>query len=88
MVRWHCPPATHLPVLYGSLTIMSADSASAVELLTISEVARLLRVSVSAVRRLQQARRLPFIKIGGSVRFSKTDIISYLRGCRVESQTQ
>jgi excisionase family DNA binding protein len=64
---------------------MSANSGPSIELLTIAEVAELLKVSVSGVRRLQQARQLPFIKVGGSVRFSKSDIISYLEKRRVES---
>jgi excisionase family DNA binding protein len=64
---------------------MSANSCPSIELLTIAEVAELLKVSVSGVRRLQQARRLPFIKVGGSVRFSKSDIVSYLEKRRVES---
>jgi excisionase family DNA binding protein len=64
---------------------MSANSGPAIELLTIVEVAEFLKVSVSGVRRLQQARHLPFIKVGGSVRFSENDIISYLEKRRVES---
>jgi excisionase family DNA binding protein len=72
-------------MLYCSLTIMSADSAPEIELLTTAEVAELLKVSVSGVRRLQQARQLPFINVGGSVRFSRRDILSYLERRRVES---
>jgi excisionase family DNA binding protein len=64
---------------------MSANSGPSIELLTIAEVAELLKISVSGVRRLQQARRLPFIKVGGSVRFSKNDIVLYLEKRRVES---
>ena len=56
-----------------------------IELLTIEDVAKLLRVSPSTVRRLQQGRRLPFIKIGGSVRFAKDDIIDFLKKVRIES---
>lgn len=55
------------------------------ELLTIQEVARLLRISVAGVRRLQSARHLPFLKIGGSVRFDKSDVVAYLAGQRVEA---
>jgi excisionase family DNA binding protein len=63
---------------------MSADFSS-IELLTIAEVAELLKVSVPSVRRLQQGRHLPFVKVGGSVRFSKPDILAYLEKRRVES---
>jgi len=44
---------------------MSADF----ELLTITEVAEMLKISVPSVRRLQHQRQIPFYKVGGSVRF-------------------
>lgn len=56
-----------------------------IELLTIKDVAELLKVSQSSVRRIQQGRRLPFIKVGGSIRFAKNDIVEYLKKERVES---
>ena len=55
------------------------------ELLTIKEVVGLLKISPSSVRRLQQGRHLPFIKVGGSVRFDKSDVINYLKKQRVEA---
>jgi excisionase family DNA binding protein len=64
---------------------MSIDPNSNVELLTVAEVAEQLRISVSGVRRLQQARQLPFIKVGGSIRFFKSDIFAYLKKQRVGS---
>lgn len=54
-------------------------------LLTIKDVAVLLKVSMTTVRRLQQGRRLPFIKVGGSVRFDQRDILEYLKKARVEN---
>ena len=60
-------------------------TADEIELLTIKEVAGLLKVSEPTVRRLQQSRSIPFIKVGGCVRFSKGDIISYLQRMRVEA---
>jgi len=56
-----------------------------IELLTIKEVAALLKVSPTSVRRLQQGRHLPFIKVGGSVRFTKNDIVEFLKKERVEA---
>ena len=56
-----------------------------IELLTIKDVAELLKVSQTSVRRLQQGRHLPFFKVGGSVRFAKTDILEYLKNRRVEA---
>ena len=64
---------------------MSVDSYPTLELLTLNEVAKLFKISVPSVRRLQQRRRIPFIKIGGSVRFEKSDLIAYVERGRVES---
>jgi excisionase family DNA binding protein len=64
---------------------MSNEANSPIELLTVVEVADLLKISISGVRRLQQARKLPFVKIGGSVRFFKSDVIAYLRKRRLET---
>jgi excisionase family DNA binding protein len=64
---------------------ISVDSGSAFELLTIADMARLLKISATGVRRLQQTRQLPFFKVGGSVRFAKSDIMAYLEKRRVES---
>jgi excisionase family DNA binding protein len=50
-----------------------------IDLLTIKEVAAMLKTSVSLVRRLQQGRHIAFIKVGGSIRFHEQDIIEYLR---------
>jgi excisionase family DNA binding protein len=64
---------------------MSIDSTGAMELLTIPEVATLLKISGVSVRRLQSDRRIPFFKVGGSVRFAKDDIVAYLKKQRVEA---
>jgi excisionase family DNA binding protein len=63
---------------------MSIDFDPPNELLTIAEAAQLLRISISSVRRLQQRRAIPFFKIGGSIRFSRRDIVSYLKCRRVD----
>jgi excisionase family DNA binding protein len=63
---------------------MSIESTT-VELLTIPEVAAMLKVSKTSVRRLQQDRLVPFLKVGRSVRFAKSDILSYLAKHRVEA---
>ena len=57
-------------------------------LLTPGEVAKLLKVSLTSVRRLQQRRHIPFIKVGGSVRFTKRDLVAYLAKRRVETIDQ
>ncbi len=60
-------------------------SSLVIELLTISEAAEFLRISVSGMRRLQQGRHIPFFKVGGGIRFAKGDLLSYLAQQRVES---
>ena len=60
-----------------------SNSSPIIELLTTAEVSEMLNVSVATVRRLQQGRHIPFIKVGGSVRFAKSDIVSYLEKRRV-----
>ncbi|MEI9990594.1 MAG: helix-turn-helix domain-containing protein [Rhizomicrobium sp.] len=56
-----------------------------IELLTVAEAAKLLGVSASGMRRLQQERRVPFFKVGRCVRFAKSDLAAYLAQRRVES---
>jgi excisionase family DNA binding protein len=63
----------------------SVGSGSTVELLTIAEVAEILKISVAGVRRLQLQRRITFIKVGGSVRFDKNDVSSFVTRNRVEA---
>lgn len=58
-----------------------------VELLTIPEVAEVLRISPTGVRRLQAARLIPFVKVGGSIRFVREDIQAYVARQRVEAIT-
>ena len=67
---------------------MSADFDPTIELLTIAEVADLLKISVPSVRRLQQRRLIPFFKVGGSVRFTRSDIVSFLNKRRVDAVGQ
>jgi excisionase family DNA binding protein len=58
------------------------------ELLPIAEVARMLSISVSSVRRFVDARRIPFHKIGGSIRFAKTDVVAFVEKTRFEAIDQ
>jgi excisionase family DNA binding protein len=62
---------------------MSIDAVSPSGLLTIPEVAELLKLSVSTVRRLQRQRKIPFVKVGGSIRFIEKDLAAYLERRRV-----
>lgn len=53
------------------------------ELLTIPEVAELLKISIRSVRRLQERRLLAFTKVGGLVRVARSDVAAYLARRRV-----
>jgi excisionase family DNA binding protein len=64
---------------------MSIDADPTLGLLTVPEVAGLLKISVPTLRRLQQQRRIPFIKVGGRIRFSRSDVAAYLGRQRVQS---
>jgi excisionase family DNA binding protein len=64
---------------------MSVDSSLEVKLLTVGDVAAILNVSVATVRRLQQQLEIPYLKIGGSVRFLYQDVFTYMEKQRVES---
>ena len=59
------------------------DREADMELLDVAEVAEFLKISVSGVRRLQQKRQIPFFKVGGRVRFTRSDIVEYLKHRRV-----
>jgi excisionase family DNA binding protein len=54
-------------------------------LLTVADAAKLLKISETGMRRLQQRRAVPFMRVGGSVRFARTDLLAYLAKHRVES---
>jgi excisionase family DNA binding protein len=64
---------------------MSIEATPASDLLTVPEVAAFLKISVPSVRRLQQRRQIPFVKVGGCVRFTRADIASYLDKRRVRA---
>jgi excisionase family DNA binding protein len=57
---------------------MSIDADTSLGLFTIAEVAEILKVSIRTVRRLQQQRSIPFVKVGGAVRFTRNDLAFYL----------
>lgn len=64
---------------------MSIDAGPVEGLLTIPDVAAILKVSIPTVRRLQQQRKLPFVKVGGSIRFTMSDVTSYVATRRVRA---
>lgn len=55
------------------------------KLITPDELADILNISKSSVYRLIEGRKLPFYKVGGSLRFQDDDVKKYLEGVRVGS---
>ena len=53
------------------------------ELLTIGEVAKLFNVKESKLRRAILKKEIPYLKLGGLIRFKKSDLEEYLNGQRV-----
>lgn len=51
-------------------------------LLTYNEAARLLRIHPVTLRRLVSQRRIPFVKIGRSVRFVLEDLVQWIKDHR------
>jgi len=49
------------------------------KLITPNELAEFLQISKSSVYLLVETRKIPFYKIGGSLRFRKSDIDEYLQ---------
>jgi NitT/TauT family transport system substrate-binding protein len=56
------------------------------KLLTIEEAVDLLQVSKPTIYRLTSQKRIPFIKIGGVVRFDETRLTGWLDGLAVEPE--
>ena len=57
---------------------MKIDSGKIAKLYTISQVAEILAVSKITVYRLVEAKKIPFYKIKGCIRFAQKDIFDYL----------
>ena len=60
---------------------------SSIELMTIEETAKLLRISQRGVRRMLDNKVIPKIKIVGSVRTDKKDVLSYIESQRTGQST-
>ena len=57
------------------------------ELLTVAELALVLKVEVRFVRRLVAERRIRFTKVGKYVRFYRCDVADFVAAGRVEPIT-
>ena len=63
---------------------MPTSSNPTIELVTTNELSRMFRISPAGVYRLVAQRKIPFHKVGGSIRFDKMDILAYLKQNRIE----
>lgn len=63
-----------LPPLHGKLV----GSGALAPLLTLSELARLLRLSERTIRRLTATGRLPCVRIGTRLRFDPADVFRFV----------
>ena len=48
-------------------------------LLTIEEVSNILKISESTIYRWVHKREIPFVKLGGKLRFSQDEIQEYIK---------
>lgn len=53
-------------------------------LISPDELSELFKISKSSVYRLIDKREITFYKIGGKLRFSKTDVEKYLKSVRID----
>lgn len=58
------------------------------ELMNVKQAAAFLTISGPTMRRLQQERFVPFIKVGGSVRFLKRDLRAFINKERTDAIEQ
>ena len=55
------------------------------ELLTVTEVAKLLRLTPKGVYAMISARRIPFVRVSNRVRFIRSELHRWLEGNRVDA---
>jgi excisionase family DNA binding protein len=64
----------------------ATDKNLCARLVTISEAAEYLAVSVSTLYGWVYQRRIPFVKVGRALRFDKSDLDSLVEGSRVNTK--
>jgi excisionase family DNA binding protein len=58
------------------------------ELLTVEEVAELLRLTSKGVYAMTSARRIPFVRVSNRIRFRRDEVDGWLDGNRVDVLTR
>ena len=66
-------------VVFPKLAITMSTSTSEGEILTIKQVADYLKVTERTIYRLAAAKKIPAFKVGGTWRFSRADIDSWIK---------
>lgn len=64
----------------GVITILFKEGKIVLELLTVKELARELKVTEPWIYRKVKAGELPYLRIGGLLRFQRTEISKWLQG--------
>jgi excisionase family DNA binding protein len=85
---WTAPFLTilHYPVFFSTQTAMSmASSPGTSGIMTIGEVADYLKVTERTIYRLAAAKKIPAFKVGGSWRFSRSDIDIWIKQQSMEA---
>lgn len=89
MIGYRCDSDTYHITLYRVLdklmiTNSILENLITKKFLTTKELKELLGISLATVYRLIDSRRIPVHKIGNSIRFSRNDIINYLKSNRID----
>jgi len=64
---------------------MSGNFINNLNLSSVDDLAKILKISKTAVYRIISGRKIPFYKIGHNVRFAEKDVLKYLEDNKVES---
>lgn len=51
-----------------------------IEILTVQELALLLKCSPSFIHKLKRESKIPYLKVGNSLRFVKNDVLNAIQG--------
>ena len=70
------------------MSYFSEKASKEIELLTITEVSKLLKMKESKIRNAIFKRQIPYLKIGGLVRFRRDQLLSWLENQSVTPRFQ
>jgi excisionase family DNA binding protein len=77
-------PPSDSPLTINSVIDKCLPRTARERLLTVGEVASQLSVSRACVYRLAEGRKIPFIRIGGIIRFVSDDVDLFLQSRRID----